>query len=101
MKVSIDIPLDLRLRSNSVFRITKQVADPTGRTFWETVYTIDAGSGPYLADLEPGHYQKILETITGPLAVSNPFEITQDGRYIDEVGDVFTIAEDGTQHKAK
>ncbi|HLZ58881.1 MAG TPA: hypothetical protein VKR06_18215 [Ktedonosporobacter sp.] len=101
MKVRVDIPLDLRLHSNSVFRITKQVADPTGRTSWETVYLIEAGSGAYLADLEPGQYQKILETISGPLAVSNTFEITQDGRYIDEVGNVFTIAEDGALHKVK
>jgi hypothetical protein len=66
-------------------------------TAWETVSSTDAISGgTYLADLEPGQYQKVLEAANGQLSTSSTFKITPDARYIDEAGKMFTIAEDGT-----
>jgi hypothetical protein len=97
MKVHIDIPLDLRLHNQDVFRIRKQVTSSGEETAWETVAETDAISAvTYLADLEPGQYQKVLETTTGQFLASSTFKITPDARYIDEAGKIFTIAEDGT-----
>jgi hypothetical protein len=97
MKVRIHIPTDLRLHNNGVFRISKQLTSSGEGTAWETVYSTDAiSAGTYLADLEPGQYQKVLEATNGQLSNSSTFKITQDGRYIDETENIFTIAEDGT-----
>lgn len=94
MKVYIDIPIDLRLHNQGVFRISKQIASSGD---WETVATISPISGgTYLADLEPGQYQKALEAVNGQFVTFSAFKITQDGKYIDEGGTIFTIAEDGT-----
>ena len=97
MKVRIDIPTDLRLHNSGVFRISKQLTSSGEGTDWETVYFTDAISAvTHLADLEPGQYQKVLEATNGQLAFSSTFKITQDAKYIDETGKIFTIAEDGT-----
>ena len=97
MKVRIDIPIDLRLHNKGVFRISKQLPSSGEGTAWETIYSTDAISAcTYLADLEPGQYQKVLEATNGQLANSSTFKITQDAKYIDETGNIFTITEDGT-----
>ena len=97
MKVHIEIPIDLRLHNMGVFRIRKQLTSSGEGTAWETVAFTDAISGgTYLADLEPGQYQKVLEATDGQFTTSSTFKITQDARYIDEAGKLFTIAEDGT-----
>jgi hypothetical protein len=97
MKVRIEIPIDLRLHNKRVFRISKQLTSSGEATAWETVCSTDAISGgTYLADLEPGQYQKVLETTTGQFLASSTFKITADAKYIDEAGKIFTIAEDGT-----
>jgi hypothetical protein len=94
MKVCIDIPVDLRLHNQGVFRISKQL---TSSGAWETVVsTGPISGGTYLADLEPGLYQKVLETANGQFVTFSTFKITQDAKYIDEEGTIFTIAEDGT-----
>ena len=97
MKVRIEIPIDLRLHNKGVFRIRKQLTSSEEGAAWETVASADGvGGGTYLADLEPGQYQKALEAATGQLSTSSTFKITSDARYIDEAGKTFTIAEDGT-----
>ena len=97
MKVRIEIPIDLRLHNKRVFRISKQLTSSGEATAWETVCSTDAISGgTYLADLEPGQYQKVLEATTGQLSTSSTFKITPDAKYIDETGKLFTIAQDGT-----
>ena len=97
MKVRIDIPIDLRLHNKGVFRISKQATSSGEETAWETVAETDAISAvTYLADLEPGQYQKVLEGANRQFISSSTFTITPDARYIDEAGKVFTIAEDGT-----
>jgi hypothetical protein len=97
MKVHIDIPTDFSLHNKGVFRISKQLTSSGGETAWETVVSTDAISAvTYLADLEPGQYQKALETTTGQFLASSTFKITPDAKYIDEAGKIFTIAEDGT-----
>ncbi len=97
MKVRIEIPFDLGLHYKGVFRISKQLTSSGEGTAWETVASTDAISAvTYLADLEPGQYQKVLEAATGQFITSSTFEITPDAKYIDEAGKMFTIAEDGT-----
>jgi hypothetical protein len=97
MKVRIEIPIDLHLHNQGVFRISKHLPSSEERTAWETVASTDAISGgTYLADLEPGQYQKVLEGANRQFISSSTFTITSDARYIDEAGEVFTIAEDGT-----
>ena len=97
MKVHIDIPIDLRLHNKGVFRINKQLTSSGEGMAWETVASTDAISAvTYLADLEPGQYQKELETTTGQFIASSTFKVTPDAKYIDEAGKMFTIAEDGT-----
>ena len=97
MKVRIDIPIDLRLHNKGFFRISKQLTSSGEGTAWETVASTDAISAvTYLADLEPGQYQKVLEATTGQFIASSTFKITPDAKYIDETGNIFTIAEDGT-----
>ena len=97
MKVRIEIPIDLRLYNQGVFRISKHLPSSGEGTAWETVVSTDAISGgTYLADLEPGQYQKVLEGANRQFISSSTFTITPDARYIDEAGKVFTIAEDGT-----
>lgn len=97
MKVHIDIPLDFRMHHQGIFRINKQLTSTGEETVWETVATTSAiSAATYLADLEPGEYQKVLETTNGQFISSSTFKITSDARYIDEAGKIFTIAEDGT-----
>lgn len=97
MKVYIDIPIDLRLHNNGVFSISKQLTSSGEETAWGTVASVGAISGgTYLADLEPGQYQKVLEAANGQFSTFSTFRITQDAKYIDEAGQMFTIAEDGT-----
>jgi hypothetical protein len=97
MKVHIDIPLDLGSHHQDVFRISKLVTASGEQTAWETIAETSAISAvTYLADLEPGQYQKVLETTTGQFLSSNTFTITADAKYIDEAGKIFSIAEDGT-----
>ncbi len=97
MKVRIEIPIDLRLHNQGVFRISKQFTPSGEGTAWETVCFTDAISGgTYLADLEPGQYQNVLEASNGQFIASSTFTITPDARYIDEAGKIFTITEDGT-----
>jgi hypothetical protein len=97
MKVRIEIPIDLGLHNQGVFRIRKQLTSPAEGTAWETVAETDAISGgTYLADLEPGQYQKVLEAANGQFTASSTFKITADANYIDEAGKMFPIAEDGT-----
>ena len=97
MKVRIEIPIDLRLHNQGVFRLSKQPPSSEERTAWETVASTEAISGgTYLADLEPGQYQKVLTGANRQFISSSVFTITPDARYIDEAGEVFTIAEDGT-----
>jgi hypothetical protein len=96
MKVRIDIPIDLRLNNSGTFRINQQHSDPEKEITWKTVIAIDAVSGgQLLAHLEPGYYQKTLETANGQLASSSNFELRQDGTYVDEEGHTFKITEDG------
>ncbi len=96
MKVQVAIPIDLRLNNTGNFLISKQVADDKGNTSWKTLYSTNSVSGgEYTADLEPGQYQKTLESPTGSLMSSSTFRITEDGKYADESGEVFTIANDG------
>ena len=100
MKVYIDIPLDLRLHNQGVFRIRKQLPSSGEEMAWETVVETSAiSAATYLVDLEPGQYQKVLETATGQFIASSTFKITPDAKYIDEAGKLFTIAEDGTLHE--
>ena len=97
MKVRINIPIELRLHNKGVFRISKQLTSSEEGTDWEIVCSTDAiSAGTYLADLEPGQYQKVLETTTGQFLASSTFKITPDSKYIDEAGKIFTIVEDGT-----
>ena len=94
MKVRIDIPVDLRLNNRVRFLLSKQNQKEAS---WETLYSATmASGGEYFADLEPGRYQKTLEATSGQHAFSSTFEITSDGHYIDETGNAYTIAEDGT-----
>lgn len=96
MKVQIAIPIDLRLDNTGNFLISKQVTDANGNTSWQTLYTTNSvAGGEYTTDLEPGEYQKTLESPTGSLMSSSTFRITEDGKYVDESGEVFTIADDG------
>jgi hypothetical protein len=105
MKIRVEIPIDLRLHNQGVFRIRKQLTASSGEgTAWETVCETSAISGgTCLADLEPGQYQKVLEASNGQFVASSMFTITPDARYIDEAGKVFPIAEDGTllEHTGK
>ena len=97
MKVYIDIPLDLRLHHQGVFRIRKQLPSSGEEMAWETVVETSAiSAATYLVDLEPGQYQKVLEATTGQFIASSTFQITSDARYIDQAGTMFSIAEDGT-----
>ena len=97
MKVRIDIPIELRLHNQGVFRISKQLTSSEEGTDWEIVSSTDAiSAGTYLADLEPGQYQKVLEAANGQFITSNTFQITHDAKYIDQAGKMFPIAEDGT-----
>jgi hypothetical protein len=87
MNVRIRIPIDLHLHHTGTFRIMKQVTTPDGRTSWQTIGSTTAVSGgEYLADLEPGFYQKTLETAQGSLAFSSFFQITEDGALIEDIG---------------
>jgi hypothetical protein len=97
MKVRITLPIELRLHNNGVFRISKQFTSSEEGTDWKIVSFTDAISeGTYLADLEPGQYQKVLEAANGQFITSSTFQITRDAKYIDQAGKMFTIAEDGT-----
>ena len=97
MKVCITIPIELRLHDKGVFHISKQLTSSEEGTDWEIVFSTDAiSAGTYLADLEPGQYQKVLEAANGQFITSSTFQITPDAKYIDETGNIFTIAEDGT-----
>jgi hypothetical protein len=97
MKVRINIPIELRLRNKGVFRISKRLTSSEEGTDWEIVSSTDAiSAGTYLANLEPGQYQKVLEAANGQFITSSTFQITQDAKYIDQAGKMFTIAEDGT-----
>jgi hypothetical protein len=97
MKVCITIPLELGLHNSGVFQIRKQFTSSEEGTEWELVSTTSAiSAGTYLADLEPGRYQKELEAATGQFITSSTFQITPDARYIDQAGTMFAIAEDGT-----
>jgi hypothetical protein len=97
MKVRITIPIDLNLNNKGTFRVNQQLSDPENDVTWKTVISIDAvNGGQLLTNLEPGHYQKILETANGQLASSSNFELRPDETYIDEEGNTFKIAEDGT-----
>lgn len=97
MKVRIEIPIDLCLHNQGIFRIRRQFTPSGEGTAWETVCETSAISGgTYLADLEPGQYQKVLEASNGHFIASSIFKITPEARYIDEAGKIFTIAEDGT-----
>jgi hypothetical protein len=96
MKVRISIPIDLRVPTTREFRVSKQVPDTDGGTSWKTVFSANALSGgEYLADLEPGRYQKTLATTDSFPTFSSIFEITTDRKYIDEEGNTFQISEDG------
>ena len=53
------------------------------------------GSSEYLVDLDPGHYQKLLNTPAGLSSFSSTFDITPDKQYIDEEGKTFSINDDG------
>jgi hypothetical protein len=97
MKVRITIPIELRLHNTGVFHISKQLTSSEEGTDWEIISSTDAiGAGTYLADLEPGQYQKVLEAANGQFITSSTFQITPDATYIDQAGKVFPIAEDGT-----
>ena len=97
MKVRITLPIELRLHDKGVFRISKQLTSSEEGTDWEIVSSTDAiSAGMYLADLEPGQYQKVMEAVNGQFITSSTFQITQDAKYIDQAGKMFTIAEDGT-----
>jgi hypothetical protein len=97
MKVSIPIPIELGLHNQGVFHIRKQLTSSEEGTDWELVSTTSAiSAGTYLADLEPGQYQKVLEAAKGQFITSSTFQITPDARYIDQAGKVFAIAEGGT-----
>ncbi len=96
MKVQIAIPIDLRLNNTGNFMISKQVTDDKGKTSWQTLYSTNSvAGGEYTADLEPGQYQKTLEAPNGSPMSSSTFRITEDGKYVDESGEVFTIGDDG------
>jgi hypothetical protein len=96
MKVQVAIPIDLRLNNTGDFSISKQVTDDKGNASWHMLYTTNSVSGgEYIADLEPGQYQKTLQGPTGSLMSSSTFRITEDGKYVDESGEVFTIGDDG------
>jgi hypothetical protein len=97
MKVCITIPIELGLHNQGVFYIRKQLTSSEEGTEWEIVSTTSAiSAGTYLADLEPGQYQKMLEAANGQFVTSSTFQITPDARYIDQAGKLFTVAEDGT-----
>jgi len=97
MKVRITIPIELSLHNQGVFHISKQLTSSEEGTDWELVSTTSAiSAGTYLADLELGQYQKVLEGANGQFITSSTFQITADAKYIDEAGKLFTIAEDGT-----
>ena len=97
MKVRITIPIELSLHNQGVFHISKQLTSPEEGTEWEIVSSTDAiSAGTYLADLEPGQYQKALEAANGQFITSSTFQITPDAKYIDQAGKMFPIAEDGT-----
>jgi hypothetical protein len=97
MKVRIEIPIDLSLHNKGVFSISKQLTSSEEGTAWEIVSSTEAISGgTYLADLEPGQYQKVLEGANRQFTSSSTFKITPDAKYIDEAGKMFIIAEDGT-----
>ena len=97
MKVRITIPIELRLHDKGVFHISKQLTSSEEGTDWEIVFSTDAiSAGTYLADLEPGQYQKVLEAANGQFITSSTFQITPDAKYIDQAGKMFPIAEDGT-----
>jgi len=97
MKVRITIPMELRLHNQGVFHIRKQLTSSEEGTEWEIVSSTDAiSAGTYLADLEPGQYQKVLEAANGQFITSSTFQITPDAKYIDQAGKMFPIAEDGT-----
>jgi hypothetical protein len=83
--------------TQGVFHISKRLTSSEEGTEWEIVSSTDAiSAGTYLADLEPGQYQKALEAANGQFITSSTFQITPDARYIDETGKLFAIAEDGT-----
>jgi hypothetical protein len=97
MKVRIQIPMDLCLHNQGVFRISRRLTSSLGETRWQVVSITDAiAAGTYLVDLEPGQYEKVLEAANGQLIASSMFEIIHDARYIDQGGRVLTIAQDGT-----
>ena len=97
MKVCITIPIELGLHNQGVFYIRKQLTSSEEGAEWEIVSITSAiSAGTYLADLEPGQYQKVLEAANGQFITSSTFQITPDAKYIDQAGKMFTIAEDGT-----
>lgn len=97
MKVRIDIPMELSLHNQGVFRINKQFTSSEGETTWQAVASTDAiAGGTYLVDLQPGQYEKVLEATDGQFITSSMFMITRDGKYINQGGKTFTIIRDGT-----
>jgi hypothetical protein len=97
MKIRVSIPVDTTLHGDGEFRIMKQITDEHGKTAWELAgFTSAVSGGEFLADLEPGYYQKVESDVNGILSSGSNFEITADGRYIDQDENVFRIAEDGS-----
>lgn len=97
MKIRVNVPVDTTLHGDGEFRIMKQVMDEHGKASWELAgFTSAVSGGEFLADLEPGYYQKVESDVKGMLSSGSNFEITADGRYIDQDENVFQIAEDGS-----
>lgn len=97
MKVRVSIPVDLRLPEAGEFRIDQQVSSDRQDPGWKNVVLASGVTGgDYLADLEPGIYQKSISAIGALPGFASTFQITPDGQYIDEAAQTFKIGEDGT-----
>ncbi|GCE21241.1 hypothetical protein [Dictyobacter kobayashii] len=97
MKVRVSIPVDLRIPTAGEFHIDKQTSSDQQPAEWENVVLASGVTGgDYLADLEPGIYQKSISAVGALPGFASTFEITPEGRYIDEAGQTFKIDEDGT-----
>ncbi|GHO89243.1 hypothetical protein [Dictyobacter formicarum] len=97
MKVRVNIPVDLRLPAAGEFRIDRQASSNQQDASWKNVVLASGVTGgDYLADLEPGIYQKSISAIGAQPGFASTFQITPDGQYIDEAAQIFKIGEDGT-----
>ncbi|GCE28648.1 hypothetical protein KDA_41320 [Dictyobacter alpinus] len=96
MKIKISVPAVLNPQHSGMFRIDQQESASTESVRWQNVVSVSGlVGGDYLADLEPGFYQKSIGDEGGLPTFSTTFEITSEGNYVDAEGNIFQVDEEG------